>query len=46
MIYVINDLCNYADDNTINACGTILSAVLGKLEKDASKAISWFATME
>ena len=42
LFYVIDDLCNYADDNTINACDTSLSAVLEKLEKDASKAISWF----
>ena len=42
LFYVIDDLCNYADDNTINACHISQSAVLEKLEKDASKAISWF----
>ena len=41
LFYVIDDLCNYADDNTINACDTSLSAVLEKMEKDGSKAISW-----
>ena len=33
LFYVIDDLCNYADDNTINACHTSLSAVLGKIGK-------------
>ena len=40
----INDLeiCNYADDNTINACDMNLENLLRRLEHDSHLAIEWF----
>ena len=33
------DICNYADDNTINACDMSLENLLRKLEHDSVLAI-------
>ena len=36
------DVCNYADDNTINACDMSLENLLKRLEHDSYLAIEWF----
>ena len=36
------DICNYADDNTINACDMSLENLLRRLEHDSHLAIVWF----
>ena len=36
------DICNYADDNTINACNMSLENLLRRLEHDTHLAIEWF----
>ena len=36
------DICNYADDNTINACDMNLENLLRRLEHDSHLAIEWF----
>ena len=36
------NLCNYADDNTLNACDMSLENVLRRLEHDSLLAIEWF----
>ena len=36
------DVCNYADDNTLNACDMSLENLLKRLEHDSSLAIEWF----
>ena len=36
------DICNYADDNTINACDMSLENLLRRLEHDSHLAIEWF----
>ena len=36
------DVCNYVDDNTLNACDTSLENLLKRLEHDSSLAIEWF----
>ena len=36
------DICNYADDNTINACDMSLENLLKRLEHDSHLAIEWF----
>ena len=35
-------ICNYADDNTINACDMNLENLLRRLEHDSILAIEWF----
>ena len=35
-------VCNYADDNTINACDMSLENLLKRLEHDSFLAIEWF----
>ena len=35
-------MCNYADDNTLNACDMSLENLLKRLEHDYSLAIEWF----
>ena len=37
------DICNYADDPTIYACGLNIENVIMQLENDALKIIEWFA---
>ena len=36
------DVCNCADDNTLNACDMSLENLLKRLEHDSSLAIEWF----
>ena len=36
------DVCNYADDNTLNTCDMSLENLLERLEHDSSLAIEWF----
>ena len=36
------NLCNYADDNTLNACDMSLENLLRRLEHDSLLAIEWF----
>ena len=36
------DICNFADDNTIDSCGTTKNIVLDKLQNDLTILISWF----
>ena len=36
------DICNYADDNTLNACDMSLENLLRRLEHDSLLAIEWF----
>ena len=36
------DICNYADDNTLNACDMSLDNLLRRLEHDSLLAIEWF----
>ena len=36
------DVCNYADDNTLNACDMSLENLLKRLEHDSVLAIEWF----
>ena len=35
------DVCNFADDTTLNKCGNDLSIALENLEMDANIAINW-----
>ena len=35
-------MCNYADDNTLNACDMSSENLLKRLEHDSSLAIEWF----
>ena len=35
-------MCNYADDNTLNACDMSLENLLKRLEHDSFLAIEWF----
>ena len=46
LFYVIDDLCNYADDNTINTCDTSRSAVLEKLKKLLVRLFPGLKTIE
>ena len=36
------DICNYADDNTLNACDMSLYELVRRLERDSLLAIEWF----
>ena len=36
------DICNYADDNTLNACDMSLHELVRRLEHDSLLAIEWF----
>ncbi len=36
------DICNFADDNTFNACDKELDVLIGKLENVSLKALEWF----
>ena len=37
-----SDLCNFANDNTLYACGMSLDALVAKLETSAEAVIKWF----
>ena len=39
-------LCNFADDNTIYACGKNLDSVISNIEKDMKVAIDWYQDNE
>ena len=39
-----SDICNFADDNTLNSCGANLKTVLENLKHDARKLSYWFKT--
>ena len=43
-LYLVKDteICNYADDTTIFACGSDLSSILEPLERDATLLSLWF----
>ena len=43
-IYVIQDseVCNFADDNTIDAFDDNIETILGMLRKDINNALQWF----
>ena len=36
------NLCNYADDTTLHACGMDLENLARRLEHDSMLAIAWF----
>ena len=36
------EICNYADDTTIFACGSFMCSILKSLEEDASQLSLWF----
>ena len=36
------DICNFADDNTLQTCDVTLKSLMEKLEGSAEKAIEWF----
>ena len=44
LIYFIQntEICNFADDNIIYACGTNLDGIIIDLEEDLCPAIEWF----
>ena len=37
-----SDLCNFADDTTLYACGCSLDEIVPRLENDRSVLIEWF----
>ena len=37
-----SDLCNFADDTTLYACGCSLDEIVPRLENDLSALIKWF----
>ena len=37
-----SQVCNFADDNTIYACGQSLDSVVSNIEKDMKIAIDWY----
>jgi len=39
-------ICNFADDNTLSACGSTLSGILGQLKRDSEITIQWFQDNE
>ena len=36
------DVCNFADDNTLSACGETAEDVLNRVKADLARAIDWF----
>ena len=44
LFFVVNtEVCNYADDTTLDTCDLSLSSLMHRLEKDANIAVDWFA---
>ena len=39
-----NDICNFADDNTIYSCSSTIEAVICDLEKGLNNSLAWFKT--
>ena len=42
LINLQSDICNFADDNTLYACGHSFESVVSKLENDLEKILGWF----
>ena len=42
LIEMESDICNYADDTTIDACGTTIEAFIIRLESDLHRMLEWF----
>ena len=42
IFYVLPDIFNFADDNTIDACCDNIALVIDSLEKDLNVALKWF----
>ena len=42
LINLQSDLCNFADDNTLYACGNSFESVVSKLENDLENILDWF----
>ena len=38
----LTDVCNFADDTTLHACGFSLKDLVNRLEHDANPAVEWF----
>jgi len=38
-----SEICNFADDNTIFACGNTIQEIVIKLENDLGLLLDWFA---
>ena len=43
---VESEICNFADDNTLHACGSSVDVILNQLKNDASELIQWFTVNE
>ena len=41
-----SEICNFADDNTIFACGNTIQEIVIKLENDLGLPLDWLAKME
>ena len=44
LVYFIKntEICNFADDNIVNSCGSKLDGVVFDLEEDLCQALDWF----
>ena len=43
LFYIVkNDVCNYADDNTLYTCDMSLDTLMNKLKSAANNALDWF----
>ena len=43
LVYIVkNDVCNYADDNTLYTCYMSLDTLMNKLESATKNALDWF----
>ncbi len=44
LVYFIKntEICNFADDNIVNSCGSNLDEVIFELEEDLCQALDWF----
>ena len=38
-----SEICNFADDNTIFACGNAIQEIVIKLENDLGRLLVWFS---
>ena len=43
LIELKSDLCNFADDNTLYACGYSFESIVWKLANDLEKILNWFS---
>ena len=37
-----SDICNFADDNTLSSCATMLDDILHNLKLDSGHTLKWF----